>query len=703
MVKFFLNIPFALGMVYKGCILFIVAIFFSCAVESQNTFYLAPQGNSGSDCTQESPCGTFAQILAMCADCEDISIYVQDGEYGATGNSNIIFENMNSVLIQGEGNSKFSGSSADFLFQFNLTSSIIINGIQIDDSEKGIVITDHDALEISQVNFGSNMNKGLEINTTSTTYSFFSTYPTITIDQVEIQSDILINLLSIEVNLTNSYINTKNIDFNTPIDIIYSIQRSLNVVNVQGYNVSITVNDFEDVYFKNLMFNDSHAYIIVSPYHALNDLGFEADNVIIHADHYYSALYLTNVGGDVIITNSIFNSNYSNTVTSQKDPESKHFAGGSLLLSNVSIISDTIPEEYNFNAFYSDAGKVITIEKSLIYGNIKIRDDAITFDNVRVTKPETRIEIKTQDLIQIKNSDFEGLTYIYVDSIYSPYYVNRIQNTSFTDCSSSLYSFASFLRTNWSISDSSFINCPGSTFIDVKNYVIDNCVFKNNDMTGGRLTKNGGSLYFDNANGTITSSQFESSTAFNGGAIVANKSSIILDSCSFTDCSATKYGGALYLIGDFSITSCTFDSCTAEDGGAIVGCSYFNTSKISSCSFDNNVATSDLGAVFSCSECNEYFSQHYFTNFTDNHFNGHHDAAIYTDDDDNIYCYYVNHDIEQSEADSGSSVPIWVYVVVSLVCILVLAILCIISIIVIVHKKRQRETFQIQVEDDFDF
>ena len=686
-------------MVCKAVIhILIVALFFSCAVDSQNTFYLAPQGNSGSDCTQESPCGTLAQILALCEDCEDISIYVQDGEYEASGNSNIIFENMNSVLIQGEGNSKFSGSNADFLFQFNLTSSIIINGIQIDDSEKGIVITDHDTLEISQVNFGSNMNKGLEINTTLTTESFYSTYPTITIDQVEIQSDILMRLLPVEVNLTNSNINTKKIDFNAPMNILYSIsQRSLNVINVQGYNVSILVNDFQDVYFKNSMFYNSYTSIIVSQYHTPNDMGFEVDNVYMQAE--YTALSLKNVGGDVIITNSIFNSSYGYTILSQKDPDSTHYTGGSLLLSNVSISNDNgYPAIY---AFYSDASKTVTIEKSIINGNIEILDSTVTFDNVRLTKPETKIEIETQGQIEIKNSHFGGLAklYLYAPTAHS-YHVNRIQNTSFTDCPSF---YGTFVRANWSISDCSFINCPGFTFKEVANYVIDNCVFKNNNMaTNG---KNGGSLYFSNSNGTITSSQFESSTAINGGAIVANKSSIILDSCSFSDCSA-KYGGALYLIGEFSISSCSFDSCTAEDGGAIVGCSYFNSSKISSCSFDNNVATSDVGSAFSCSECNEYLAHHYFTNFTGNQFNGHHDAAIYTDDDDNIYCYYVNHDTEeQSESGSGSSVTIWVYIVVPLVCFLGLVILCIISIIiiVIVHKKRQRETFQIPEEDDFEF
>ena len=418
-------------------------------------------------------------------------------------------------------------------------------------------------------------------------------------------------------------------------------------------------------------------------------MGFEAENVIMQSN--LTVLFLVHIGGTIKITDSVFNSTSSVTVLCKKYQDSLYLTEGTALFSNVSILNQS--ETYGISAFYSNAGQKTTIENSIIHENIEIYLDTITFDNVKVTKAPG-ILIETQGAIKFKNSHFENITSIYLSggSTYQTHYINLIQNTNFSDCK-----FNEFSLANWSISDSSFINSPGFTFREVKNYFISNSVFKNNNMaTQG---KNGGSLYFDNANGTITSSHFESSTAVVGGAIVANHSLITLNSCSFSECSASDYGGAVYVSGEYVMTSCTFDSCTAQYGGAIVGCSYFSTSEISSCTFDNNIATSDKGSAFSCAGCDKITA---YTNFTGNEFNGHHhnDVASYADDDDTIYCNFVNH-IGQVESDD--SLPIWVYVVVSLVCILVLAILCIISMIVIVHKKRQRETFQIQVEEDFGY
>lgn len=89
---------------------------------------------------------------------------------------------------------------------------------------------------------------------------------------------------------------------------------------------------------------------------------------------------------------------------------------------------------------------------------------------------------------------------------------------------------------------------------------------------------------------------FSSCSATDGGAVyVASGAQFDGANINFTSCSATNYGGAIYSEGNIELDTCSITGCSAGHGGAIFAknCGL----ELDSCTISGNSATSEAGAI----------------------------------------------------------------------------------------------------------
>lgn len=94
----------------------------------------------------------------------------------------------------------------------------------------------------------------------------------------------------------------------------------------------------------------------------------------------------------------------------------------------------------------------------------------------------------------------------------------------------------------------------------------------------------------------MTDGSFSSCSATDGGAVnVANGAQFDGDTVTFSACSATNYGGAIYSEGDVSLETCSITGCSAGHGGAIFAknCEL----GLNNCTISGNSSTSEAGAI----------------------------------------------------------------------------------------------------------
>ena len=166
----------------------------------------------------------------------------------------------------------------------------------------------------------------------------------------------------------------------------------------------------------------------------------------------------------------------------------------------------------------------------------------------------------------------------------------------------------------------------GALFLDAVNVLIDTCDFNN---TGGALA--GGAIVASGKNYVIVDSNFTNCGLVSddiggvsdidalvysllrdendpnnpyagfyiaGGAICSQASNVNITKSSFDACYAQSFGGAIFADGkNTSMTDLTFDSCRAASGGAVFVCINGMNSSVEDCSFENNSAFMNGGAV----------------------------------------------------------------------------------------------------------
>ncbi len=94
----------------------------------------------------------------------------------------------------------------------------------------------------------------------------------------------------------------------------------------------------------------------------------------------------------------------------------------------------------------------------------------------------------------------------------------------------------------------------------------------------------------------MNTGSFSSCSATDGGAVyVASGAEFLGDTVTFSACSATNYGGAIYSEGDVSLETCSITGCSAGHGGAIFAknCEL----GLNNCTISGNSSTSEAGAI----------------------------------------------------------------------------------------------------------
>ena len=144
---------------------------------------------------------------------------------------------------------------------------------------------------------------------------------------------------------------------------------------------------------------------------------------------------------------------------------------------------------------------------------------------------------------------------------------------------------------NLKIIDSTFINCRANyggairILDNSRGLLIDNCTFKNNvaSQDGGAISR------YESSSVDIINSNFEGNSAQWGGAIYLKYTDGKLSNCTFKNNHASVDSGA---VSGGVLTDCTFIGNTAVDfGGAAAWGSYIN------CNFINNSANNYGGAI----------------------------------------------------------------------------------------------------------
>ncbi len=105
----------------------------------------------------------------------------------------------------------------------------------------------------------------------------------------------------------------------------------------------------------------------------------------------------------------------------------------------------------------------------------------------------------------------------------------------------------------------------------------------------GFVVQSGSSVLMDTGS-------FSSCSATNGGALcVESGASFYGENINFTSCSATDYGGAIYSEGDIGLVTCNITGCSAGHGGAIFAktCNL----ALATCTISSNSSTSEAGAI----------------------------------------------------------------------------------------------------------
>lgn len=138
-------------------------------------------------------------------------------------------------------------------------------------------------------------------------------------------------------------------------------------------------------------------------------------------------------------------------------------------------------------------------------------------------------------------------------------------------------------------------NAYGGAFFADEPATLNNCIFTENSAV-----KTGGAIYLAKGNSNFTDCEFTGNSAgTNAGAIWSkNATTCYLTNCEFTGNTAGT-GGAFY--GNGTLTNCSFtdNHATAEnsgDGGAVFS---FDSPNMINCIFTGNTATRDGGAILS--------------------------------------------------------------------------------------------------------
>lgn len=258
--------------------------------------------------------------------------------------------------------------------------------------------------------------------------------------------------------------------------------------------------------------------------------------------------------------------------------------------SSTCVISNSKFENNTVNCIYSDGGYNDNYNINIIscVFNNNLQKSAIYFDI-----PSYGNHNMTINKCNFTNNAADGSggsIYVYGSYGYLIISESNFENNHVMDDSSGYpYGGAIYIYGNLIANNCNFTNnsgeCGGAIYVgDRASAVIGDCLFINNTASGSDDRFDGGGAIFFNflnnhiyewESAYISNLVFINNTAQNGGAIYAyDESGIIADNCSFINNSAIGNGGALFLDASnkeylYNFTFCTFINNSANVGGAV--------------------------------------------------------------------------------------------------------------------------------------
>ena len=318
-------------------------------------------------------------------------------------------------------------------------------------------------------------------------------------------------------------------------------------------------------------------------------------------------------------SNTLSATYYPTSVSQLKSDISSANAGDTIVLSGTYKIHDyTISKELTFigtngATFDGEDNRIFGIENSIVTfknitfkngygrygGTIDAYSGQVIFDNCKFLKSYAAYRggtlfISGTAYCKITNSYFTNSKVgdgsggaICIEN--SGEIINcTIEGCSVTDNGGAIVSRGA---NNLKIIDSTFINCRANyggairILDNSRELLIENCTFKNNvaSQDGGAISR------YESSSVDIINSNFEGNSAQWGGAIYLKYTDGKLSNCTFKNNHASVDSGA---VSGGVLTYCTFIGNTADDfGGAVAWGSYYN------CNFINNSAKNFGGAI----------------------------------------------------------------------------------------------------------
>ncbi|MBO7716914.1 MAG: hypothetical protein J6S85_25335 [Methanobrevibacter sp.] len=379
------------------------------------------------------------------------------------------------------------------------------------------------------------------------------------------------------------------------ISLIFILILSLGLVSASNYsNDLIDITSDDNAIAENSEISDSDLGAVYTSEiaHSVSvsdsDLQNEGLNDEISSNHHSEDVLTSDSGNDFTdIQNLIDQANENDTVILKGI-----YSGDSKIIINkaLKIVGD---------------GSGATLDAKFLTQILDIRSPNVLIKNIRFANSYgMSVSINDMD-VTIDNCIFENSINGELGSALSCFGDNvKILNTEFL---------------NNIANKSSCHHTDGSAiYLISNNAVIDNCTFINNTGYNYETASSGGAIWLKGFNNSISNSIFINNSAISkfawtlhgeeqtfladglGGAIHWVGNNGMIDNCSFIDCIAHSYGGAIYLkaVNNFSINNSRFvNNYAVGDAGAIyLGQNVFNM-EISNCEFKENVALGLRGVL----------------------------------------------------------------------------------------------------------
>ena len=135
-------------------------------------------------------------------------------------------------------------------------------------------------------------------------------------------------------------------------------------------------------------------------------------------------------------------------------------------------------------------------------------------------------------------------------------------------------------------------NTGGGIYLSNAAPTLTNVTFSDNTAT-----YYGGGIYIDyNSSATLTNVTFSANTATEGGGMF-NYGNATLTNVTFSENTAMNYGGGMYNGGSATLTDITFHTNTARDGGGIYN-DYYRSATLTNVTFSANTASLYGGGMY---------------------------------------------------------------------------------------------------------